>query len=246
MAAVGKIARDDRKKLKPIAMAVKEMLEAEFGIPARYEIEKRDLDWLRTIPDQNLLSPVWEDISNAYRMLLDGKCELSDRLALCSAKSAASRQRADVWFESPYSFILEFDEKQHFNQFRLMTLEVYNKYRDVGFDPSRYEIECRRRTVKPGKSGFARLREEDPLFPELYEGEKQDNRYRQRAFRDLLKDLMPLTRRDVNPTWRAGIFLTGGKHKDFSEEHCSKLCEYFKDIGALKTLREAMEGCQDL
>lgn len=66
----------------------------------------------------------------------------------------------------------------------------------------------------PQTSGFYKLRSQDYLFPPMYESEKQDNRLRQRAFRDFLKDIVPV-KLGYNPTVRISSKVTNNRIKDF-------------------------------
>lgn len=110
--------------------------------------------------------------------------------------------------------MFEFDESQHFNQFRLATLEWYAQPSTNSFDVEQYRALSGARVVKPGTSRFHALGSFDPLFPPMYKEEKQDNRDRQRAFRDFLKDIT-LTLKNLNPTLRISYKTTNGKKTDF-------------------------------
>lgn len=77
--------------------------------------------------------------------------------------------------------ILEIDEKQHFNQFRALTLRHIAEA-DLAFDRTAWlRASNAKRKLEGG--GFARPMA--PLFP------GQNGRHRQRAFRDALCDLLP-------------------------------------------------------
>lgn len=67
----------------------------------------------------------------------------------------------------------------------------------------------------------------------MLSGDRQDNRIRQRAFRDFLKDVVPLTRSDVNPTRRVGAYVLGWKRTGFSSADCQAVCEHLSEVGAL-------------
>lgn len=51
----------------------------------------------------------------------------------------------------------------------------------------------------------------------MLKGEKQDNRIRQRAFRDYLKDIVPV-KLGYNPTVRISYQVTNNKIKEFTKE----------------------------
>lgn len=82
--------------------------------------------------------------------------------------------------------------------------------------------------IKPGKSGFTRLQSNDPLFPEMLEGEKQDNRIRQRAFRDFLKDLLPVEN-GFNPTLRIPYQVTNKSINDFTDIEIRNVEKYINE-----------------
>lgn len=80
------------------------------------------------------------------------------------------------------TFILEFDETQHFNRYRRMTLERYPDPTAMRFDLQAWMNRCDAKRQLEG-GGFAKPR--PPLFP------GENGRHRQRAFRDALADLLP-------------------------------------------------------
>jgi hypothetical protein len=223
-------------KLLPIAQAVAAFLEKELGHPASFALEA-PLPWLDALLAPATLGPLWEDVCRVYAALVDGRFALADRLRLRQPSARAPSQRVDIWFAAPYSFALEFDEKQHFNPYRLRTLQEVPRYRALPLDYDAYMRQCASGTMRPGTSGFSRLRTADPLFPPMYDGEAQDNRIRQRAFRDLLKDLIPLTRPDVNPTWRVGSYLIGGKVKGFDPTDCRAVVEHLHALRAVEHIK---------
>jgi len=78
--------------------------------------------------------------------------------------------------------IIEVDEKQHFNQFRAITLRAYPSSTAIAFPKEEWLAACDAKTRLEG-GGFAKPR--PPLFP------GENGRHRQRAFRDALADLLP-------------------------------------------------------
>jgi hypothetical protein len=92
--------------------------------------------------------------------------------------------------------IFEFDEIQHFNAYRALTLTRYAGTVPLGFDPERWARECEKKKRLEG-GGFAK--EKPPLFP------GENGRHRQRAFRDTLADIVPLAHGWV-PTLRIGFY----------------------------------------
>ncbi|MBU5428159.1 hypothetical protein KQI41_17330 [Tissierella pigra] len=214
-------------KLLPIAELIKQLLELEFKEEAKYTLESKK-DWLLNIPDKDLYKEFWEDISDVYGVLVDDKWTLDDKLGRKSNFIKNGMARIDIWFEEPYNFICEFDEKQHFNQYRLMTLERGYKNLKPSFDYNSYYDLSSKSIVNPGKSGFHKLKGKDILFPEILKGDKQDNRIRQRAFRDYLKDIVPV-KLGYNPTVRINYQVTNNKIKDFTKEDLENIKRYLYD-----------------
>jgi hypothetical protein len=105
-------------------------------------------------------------------------------LTLPEAMRAIERRTVDLVFQidGARPRILEVDERQHFNEFRLTTLKQYPPGVPVAFDIGEWERACRAKTKLEG-GGFAAPK--PPLFP------GEGGRHRQRAFRDALCDLLP-------------------------------------------------------
>lgn len=216
-------------KLLPIAELMKGLLEKEFNEQADYTLEHKE-DWLSNTPDKELYKEFWNEISDVYKALIENNWSLDDIIDNNSNKLKDGKAQMDIWFHEPYNFICEFDEKQHFNQYRLITLETGYDDLEVSFDYNHYTELSKNRNANPGKSGFDKLRSKDILFPEMLVGEKQDNRTRQRAFRDYLKDIVPV-RLGYNPTIRICYKITNNKIKDFTEEDLDSVKRYIYDNG---------------
>jgi hypothetical protein len=78
--------------------------------------------------------------------------------------------------------IIEFDETQHFNAYRALSIRRYPRSLVVAFDRRAWLQACdAKRRLEGG--GFGRPK--PPLFPH------DDGRHRQRAFRDALTDILP-------------------------------------------------------
>jgi hypothetical protein len=78
--------------------------------------------------------------------------------------------------------ILEFDEKQHFNHYRAVTLGFYAGAVPLAFPAELWIAQSKQKTRLEG-GGFAKPK--PPLFP------GEGGRHRQRAFRDALCDILP-------------------------------------------------------
>jgi len=97
--------------------------------------------------------------------------------------------------------IIEFDESQHFNCYRAMTLRRYPRSVRIAFDRGVWLQACDAKARLEG-GGFGRPK--PPLFPH------EDGRHRQRAYRDALADLLPAAEHNRGPnggaysSWRPG------------------------------------------
>ncbi|THD30070.1 hypothetical protein [uncultured Flavobacterium sp.] len=221
-------------KLQLIAETISEVLYDNFKIRPDYIFEEK-LKWLTTHPQKELFQNSWQIIKEKYQSVTDNKFDLDvlEKDDLYRLKN--ENQYVDIWFSKPYNFIVEFDEKQHFNQYRLATLTDYNSEWIIG-DLNIYMENCRKKTLKPGISGFQKIKE-NLLFPHFYpDSEKQDNRIRQRAFRDFLKDYLPI-QFDLNPTLRIPYTVTNKKNKDFNHSDLEKLKLYLIETKLCERLK---------
>lgn len=216
-------------KLQPIAEFITKELSRKHNKSPVVHFEYSP-SWLLSYPSTALVSkfPVIKDV---YGALVNREYALEDRLNQVSSSKMLQKQRFDIWIGEPFNFAIEFDEKQHFNQFRLETLKYYNNI------PTSYPIELyvelnSDKIVKPNISGFTKLKSNDPLFPELLLGEKQDNRSRQRAFRDFLKDLYPISL-GLGKTLRIPYQITNKNIADFSDADISAVAYYIKKYNLL-------------
>lgn len=156
-------------------------------------------NWLFSFPPKTLIEK-YPELGVLYSEMTNKEFSLNEKHTELTAKNLTQNQSFDIWIGEPFNFAVEFDEKQHFNQYRKITLKYYNRI-DTGFPIELYRELNKYVILKPGKSGFTNLKSNDPLFPRMDAEEKQDNRIKQRAFRDYLKDLMPIDK-GYNPTLR--------------------------------------------
>lgn len=203
-------------KLAPIAELLCELLVKKFKVKPNYFLESSK-DWLQSSPSQHIHQEYWKRISSVYSSLIDEKWTLDYIYTTYPDEINYRNQRIDIWFDAPYNFIFEFDESQHFNQYRHRTLVSFNEYHSFSFDLEHYKTLSKQKIVKPGNSGFQKLKSSDPLFPPMLKSEKQDNRPRQRAFRDFLKDITPKIK-GFNPTIRMSYMFTNGKINNFDKD----------------------------
>jgi hypothetical protein len=133
-------------------------------------------DWL-VRPGRGECGERWSLIQAIYSALTQGR-QLPD------AMPTRERRRVDgiLRLGGLPSQIVEIDESQHFNKFRLATLELYPGSLRLGF-PKASWVAASRAKKRLEAGGFARPC--PPLFPAT------NGRHRQRAFRDSLCDLLP-------------------------------------------------------
>lgn len=213
---------NNRYKLEPIGNLIIELLEEKFGETPNLKFEYKP-DWLLSYPNRELIESCLE-IGIIYAKLTDGKFSIKEKIEELTQKKLKQKQSFDIWIGEPFNFGVEFDEKQHFNQFRKITLDHYHSIA-INFPIPLYIELNRDAQIKPSTSGFTRLKSSDPLFPEMLEGEKQDNRIRQRAFRDFLKDILPV-KNGCNPTLRIPYQVVNRQINNFNEHDFSKIKDY--------------------
>ena len=144
-------------KLIPIANLMKKLLEKKFYLTANYSISKIQ-SWLPCTPRKEILPSNWKTLCELYKELNGFNLELDEVLEKKKNELLATNQEIDIWFEHPYNFAVEFDEDQHFNQFRKLTLEYYSGIK-INYDLNVYK-ELANKIVKPGKktNGFVFLK----------------------------------------------------------------------------------------
>lgn len=221
----------DKKKIlySHIAECTKIILEDNGIQGAEYRIADSLVD-LPLTPTKKVFKRYWNYIVEVYHDINGVGLHLDEVLENNQSELQIGNQEADIYFYSPIRMIIEFDEKQHFNQFRKKTLEseVYLSYK--GFDLEVYKS-LNDKVVKPGKmnSGFCFLTNPDPLFPANENEELQDNRHRQRAFRDFLKDLFALET-DMMQTVRVPAALVKWKRDSLTTGELELVTNYLQPI----------------
>lgn len=213
-------------KLTSVAQTVCAYLQEKYHKKPEYFLEYRP-EWLLTYPDYHLLN-FRPEIIHLYSRLVGKTADLLKALQKLPVRKLKQKQSYDIWIGAPYNFAVEFDEKQHFNQYRNITLNYYNKL-PVNYPLSLYKELNQSALIRPGTSGFTKLKSSDPLFPEIFPGAAQDNRIRQRAFRDYLKDVLPLAN-NMNPTLRIPYHITGKKINDFGQNELDSIKGYLEAI----------------
>ncbi len=219
-------------KLNPIGDLIIDLIEKKYNKKPTCVFEYKP-DWLLSFPPKSLIEK-YPELSKLYSELVDRNFTLAEKHKELTAKNLRQKQSFDIWIGEPFNFAIEFDEKQHFNQFRKITLDFYDKLK-VKFPLKYYKTLNDEIEIKPGKSGFTKLGSTDPLFPETLNGEKQDNRIRQRAFRDFLKDLLPVEN-GFNPTLRIPYQVTNKSINDFTETELINVKKYIIENELIKNV----------
>jgi hypothetical protein len=196
-------------------------------------------DWLLSYPSKKLVKK-YPNLVELYAELTGHEYSLIEKMEALDDKRKTQKQSFDLWIGEPFNFAVEFDEEQHFNQFRKITLGYYKNI-DIKFPLKFYKELNDNAVIKPGKSGFTKLKSQDPLFPFMLGGEKQDNRIRQRAFRDFLKDVLPLEN-NCNPTLRIPYHITNKRIKDFTEVDLKNMENYLLEHALLENLDTGKQG----
>ena len=197
------------RKLEPVARLISDSLEKLYNIRPNYILEYKP-QWLTDKPVCSVMEKYEGILTKIYSSLTENKYNLIEQFNLLLKSKS---QSFDIWFCSPFNFAVEFDESQHFNQFRALSLNYYPKTHS-GFDVSYYKTLCNK-FIKPSISGFCKLKAPSAMFPAFLEGLSQDNRIRQRAYRDVIKDFSPVAL-GFNPTIRIPYNITSKKIKDFN------------------------------
>jgi hypothetical protein len=212
-------------KLAPIGKLICELLKEKYKRKAvcKYDFSP---DWLLSYPTMAVIEK-YPEICELYARLVENKIHLVRRISKLSATFRLKKQSFDIWIGKPFHFAVEFDEKQHFNQFRNITLDFYDRF-EVRFSVGYYKSLNNDAIIPPGNSRFSKLKSYDPLFPGMLEGSKQDNRIRQRAFRDFLKDLLPVEN-GFYPTLRIPYQITHGSIIDFTSSDLQNIKDYINN-----------------
>lgn len=168
---------------------VLDLIEQVVGASLRREVCP---DWLRR-PGRTECGQDWQTVKSIYRLLAGS--ELPDEMP------TRERRRLDAVRIGPSGRqrVIEYDEGQHFNRFREVTLKNYPDTIPLAYDKASWTIRCATHEEIRG-GGFSKPR--PPLFP------MEGGRNYQRAFRDMLADVLPPAH-GWDPTPRIGHFEVG-------------------------------------
>ena len=173
-------------------------MRLEVGIIALVEdvlkatAEKRaQFDWLRNKPSQKHFGERYDTLMQLYTELngdWKGTSDKTDGYLI-----------PDAFFSKPYNFIFEFDELQHFTQYRQLTFKYYPENIPLAYTPEKYVKFCIQHHISALAKGPDRFRRRTADFPYV------NGRAAQRAFFDTFRDWLP-PMHGLNPTVRITEF----------------------------------------
>lgn len=224
------MASEEKERLYHQIAAFVNEIYREQGLPiGDYEVSYPIPDFYVT-PSEEIFKKNWKSVTGVYEKVNGFDLKLEEVLKSNKSNLKSGFHEADIFFYSPFKMIVEYDERQHFNQFRRITLQsnLYVGY--SGFASTTY-TSLNQRIVKPGKknNGSCYVNGDDPLFPPNEEENKQDNRHRQRAFRDYLKDLIA-QEWSYKPTVRIPASLVKWKRNNLTHTDLKIIKEYLELI----------------
>ena len=193
------------------------LVEEALGAKAE---RRAQFDWLCNKPSR-------EHFGDYYDILMELYDELRGDWEGTSAK-ADGFLTPDAYFPEPYHFIFEFDELQHFTQFREQTFRFYPENVPLAYAPEKYLQFCQQYHTEALAKGPDRFRRATADFPYV------NGRAAQRAFFDTFRDWLP-PQHGLNPTVRLAEFevkpiLNGESTGDAAKAHIKKLiCERLAD-----------------
>jgi hypothetical protein len=180
--------------------------------------KKESFSWLINVPLRENFGKYFDGINKIYSSL-GGDNKVLDEIRLTSI---CRKLTPDAFFPYPYEFIFEFDELQHFTQYKLIALHNYPNDLVYGFNRESYIKYCNKyaeNAIRKGAGGYRRPTKEFPF---------NNGRAAQRAFFDAFRDIQP-TLYGLKPTVRISEFDVS---EQFTEKEVERvLMERFKAIG---------------
>ncbi len=165
-----------------------EILEEVLGTPA----EKRaNFDWLCNKPFRKHFGDYYDIILELYR-------EFQGNWMGTSEKSDGYLT-PDAYFPEPHNFIFEFDELQHFTNYRETTFRFYSEHIPLAYETEVYLKFCQQHQIAALAKGPDRFRRKTADFPYV------NGRAAQRAYFDTFRDWLP-PKHGLNPTLRLAEF----------------------------------------
>ena len=171
-----------------LEIGIIKLVEEVIGIPAE---RRAQFDWLRNKPRR-------EDFGEYYDALIALYTALEGDWEGTTAKTDGYLT-PDAYFPEPYHFIFEFDELQHFTQFRERTFQFYPANIKIAYAPQKYRQFCQQHHTAALAKGPDRFRRHTADFPYT------NGRAAQRAFFDTFRDWLPPLH-GLNPTLRISEF----------------------------------------
>lgn len=162
-------------------------------------------DWLMR-PGKTECGELWHQVCDGYSRLTG--------LELPTTMPPRERRFLDaIWTDAHgQQRVIEYDEEQHFNRYRETTFHSYPETSSLAYDMSTWASRCKTHEVIRG-GGFSKPK--PPLFP------MELGRNYQRAFRDMLADLLPPVH-GWQPTMRIGHFEVESWMDDRSAQECKR------------------------
>jgi hypothetical protein len=173
------------------------------------ELERAVVALVRDILDaQSVEMPPWlvrpgkVECADRWPLVQEIYADLTGGMVLPEVMRPVERREIDAILQRPGEppRILEFDEKQHFNNYRARTLGFYADDAPLAFPVEAWVARSQQKARLEG-GGFGKPK--PPLFP------GDGGRHRQRAFRDALCDILPPDYGFL-PTLRIGDFEVAG------------------------------------
>ena len=171
-----------------LEIGIIKLVEEALGVPAE---RRAQFDWLRNKPRR-------EDFGDHYSAVIALYTALRGNWEGTTAK-ADGYLTPDAYFPEPYHFIFEFDELQHFTQFRERTFQFYPANVKIAFARQKYRQFCQQYHTAALAKGPDRFRRQTADFPYT------NGRAAQRAFFDTFRDWLP-PMHGLNPTLRLAEF----------------------------------------
>ena len=164
------------------------LVETVFGVTGD---RRAQFDWLRNKPNPDHFGKHYDAVMALYN-------ELEGNWHGTTAK-ANGYLIPDAYFPEPYHFIFEFDELQHFTEYRHRTFQFYPENIPLAYVPQKYRQFCQQHYVAALAKGPERFRRHTADFPYT------NGRAAQRAFFDTFRDWLPPLH-GLNPTVRLAEF----------------------------------------
>ena len=165
-----------------------ELVEESLGTKVN---RKKKFPWLKNKPVPEYFDKYYSTAMNIFFSLGGHEEGLASKRAI--------RLTYDAYLPLPYNCLLEFDEIQHFTEYRLKTLKLYPREIRYGFSIEAYKKLSQRYHQEAMAKGADTYRLPKKEFP------FQNGRAAQRAFFDMFKDLLPVLH-GLNPTIRITEF----------------------------------------